>query len=186
MKLKWPLTGLVFGSALTLHSAWIPVKAWVAHELILDSWHQLVHQKKMIKPWPWADTRAVAKLKISRLNQQRVVLLGADPTSLAFSVGAMQPYHQIRLDSPMVIAGHNDTHFAFLQEVVMDDVISLTDEHGINHLYKVENIAVIDEKIEQLQLASNEHNLVLITCYPFNAASVGGSERYVITAKRLV
>ena len=185
MSIKLLLIGAASGILLSLHSLWLPAKAWLAHELIMDSWYKLLHSGKPLKPWPWADTHAIAKLSVARLNEERIVLLGADPTSLAFSVGALQPYHQINQNKPTVIAGHNDTHFSFLQELVMDDVISLTDEQGVNHLYQVEQIAIIDESKESLQLATDEDNLVLITCYPFNSLSAGGSERYVITAKRL-
>lgn len=67
----------------------------------------------------------------------------------------------------------------------MKDVISLTNTKGINQLYQVENIDIIDTADTDIVLAENQPNLILITCYPFDSSTVGGTMRYVITAKRL-
>jgi sortase A len=49
----------------------------------------------------------------------------------------------------------------------------------------VESIEVIDSEKSSLLINEEEPNLVLITCYPFNALQAGGRLRYVITAKLL-
>lgn len=170
---------------LLLHSLWLPSKAWLSEQLIYHSWRQSQLHQTQVVPWHWADTMAIAELNIERLDKSLVLLLGVDGTSLAFSAGVMHGFSALDGQSPFVVAGHNDTHFAFLQDIHMKDVISLTDRHGHNHLYQVESLAVIDSSTHELSLDKSSKDLVLITCYPFNALQAGGKLRYVITAKRL-
>jgi len=175
------------GSLFCLHASWLPVKAWLSQQLISYSWHQTIDLKQKIRPWPWADTYPIAKLSFKRLNKSIVVLNGGDPTTLAFSAGAIAPFNQARSIKPFVVAGHRDSHFSFLDEVFMNDIISLADKHGQSQLYQVEAIDIIDASTGELPVLADNSQLILITCYPFNKLSNTGSnnERYVITAKLL-
>lgn len=172
-----------FALGLIAHSAWLPSKAWLSQQLINYSWHQSQGNTKQITPWPWADTHPVAKMVIARLNKELIILQGVDPTTLAFSAGAMHQYSRLTLNKPFVIAGHKDSHFSFLQDLQMKDIISLTNKEGKNQLYQVEHMEIIDSEEQALQIIEQDPNLVLITCYPFNPLESGGSLRYVITAK---
>ena len=180
-----PLCFICLSMSLILYSAWLPAKAWLAHALIAHSWQQSIASNEQFKPWPWADMQPLAHMKIIRLDKELIVLKGADPSSLAFSAGAMHGYSKLNSSSPVVIAGHKDSHFSFLQDILMKDVISLTNAKGTNQLYQVENIDIIDTADTDIVLAENEPNLILITCYPFDSSTVGGTMRYVITAKLL-
>jgi sortase A len=185
---------LVTGSLLCLHAIWLPVKAWLSEQLISYSWHQTIDLQKKIKPWPWADTFPIAELLFERLNKSVVVLNGGDPTTLAFSAGAIAPFNQATSTQPFVVAGHRDSHFSFLNEVVMNDLISLADKHGQSQLYQVEAIDIVDASTGELPVLADSSQLILITCYPFTdignivtntGTDAGSNERYVITAKRL-
>ena len=138
-----------------------------------------------IKPWPWADTYPIAELVFQRLDKSIVVLNGGDPTTLAFSAGAVAPFNQPNVTKPFVVAGHRDSHFAFLEDVTIRDIISLTDAQGQAQLFKVASIDIVDASAGQLSLIDNEQSLVLITCYPFKGIGSEANERYVITAKAL-
>jgi len=181
---------LISGTLLCLHASWLPVKAWLSQQLISYSWQQSLLASSsaeyiQVKPWPWADTFPIAQLSFQRLNKNIVVLNGGDPTTLAFSAGAVAPFNQVNRNNPLVVAGHRDSHFSFLEDVVMSDVISLTDRHGRSQLYQVEAVDIIDASVGDLPLAADDSSLVLITCYPFNNATSGSNERYVITARML-
>jgi sortase A len=147
--------------------------------------NKTTNTKVAIKPWPWADTFPIAELSFKRLNEDIVVLNGGDPTTLAFSAGAIAPFNQTNSDQPFVVAGHRDSHFAFLEDILMKDVISMTDQHGQSQLYQVEAIDIVDASSGQLPVLANDSSLILITCYPFNAIGNDANERYVITAKLL-
>lgn len=183
---------LFTGILLCLHASWLPFKGWLSEQLISYSWHQTIDLKQKTKPWPWADTYPIAELSFERLNKRVVVLNGGDPTTLAFSAGAIAPFNQARSAQPFVVAGHRDSHFSFLDEVVMNDIISLADKHGQSQLYQVEAIDIVDASTGELPILADDSQLILITCYPFtntrnigNAADSDSNERYVITARLL-
>jgi len=183
---------LITGSLLCLHASWLPVKALLSQQLISYSWHQTIERQQKIKPWPWADTYPIAELSFQRLNKSIVVLNGGDPTTLAFSAGAIAPFNQASSTQPFVVAGHRDSHFSFLDEVFMKDIISLADKHGRSQLYQVEAIDIVDASTGELPILADDSSLVLITCYPFtnirnagNFSDNDNNERYVITAKLL-
>ena len=181
---------LIIGSLLCIHASWLPTKAWLSQELISYSWQQsMTLQNSLakpsvvaIKPWPWADTFPIAKLQFKRLEENIVVLNGGDPTTLAFSAGAVAPFNQTNNGKPFVVAGHRDSHFAFLEDVLMKDVISMTDQHGKSQLYQVEAIDIVDASSGELPILANDSSLILITCYPFESIGSDANERYVITA----
>lgn len=166
-------------------SLWMPTKALLAEHLIERSWQHYLKEQVMKPPWPWADTVAVAKLQVPRLEQSLVLLKGIDPTSLAFSAGVMHQFSTFDGLSPIVAAGHRDTHFAFLEYIQLADIISLTNAQGKTLLYQVEALVIADSKEENLSLDINITHLFLITCYPFNTLEAGGDLRYVVKAKRL-
>ncbi len=193
------LTLTVIAISLISYSAYMPMKAWLAQELISYNWqvNQLNNQSgdeirsssanlnsnKLVPPWPWADTTTVAKMEVPRLNKSIVLLKGTDPTTLAFSAGVMHQYSLLTEHTPFVVAGHRDTHFEFLQELKNKDVISLTDIYGKIQRYEIEEMNVINSEHSPLLINENDNSLILITCYPFNALRSGGSLRFVIKAK---
>ena len=181
---------IIIASLLCIHASWLPTKAWLSQELISYSWHQsMALQSSLpkrsvvaVKPWPWADTFPIAKLSFKRLEENIVVLNGGDPTTLAFSAGAVAPFNQANNNKPFVVAGHRDSHFAFLEDVLMKDVISMTDQYGKSQLYQVEAIDIVDASSGELPILANDSSLILITCYPFESIGSDANERYVITA----
>lgn len=179
------LLSLVLGFLIMLNASYLPVKAWLAEQLIRSSWQTHMQTGGSIKPWPWADTHPIALLNFQRIEKDIVVLNGGDPTTLAFSVGAVAPFNIPQSLQPFVVAGHRDSHFAFLQEVLMKDVITLTDNTGRVRLYQVEAMDIVDATNGELPLVANSEELVLITCYPFNGLGEETNERFVITAKPL-
>ncbi len=185
MKVKFPKLIASLALCLIAHSAWLPTKAWLAHHLIAESWQRSIQNKSANQPWPWADTHPIAHMAVPRLKKDLILLQGVDPSSLAFSAGVMHQYSSLVNSKPFVVAGHRDTHFAFLQDIIMKDIISLTDKNGINQLYQVEQMEIIDSNDSTMLIDEQDTSLVLITCYPFNALQAGGSLRYVITARLL-
>jgi len=202
---------LIVGGFLCVQASWLPAKAWLSQQLIKHSWQQsisIMAQQQMqekqqqirsqdntnphslskpiaIKPWPWADTFPIAELVFQRIDKSIVVLNGGDPTTLAFSAGAVAPFNQPAAIKPFVVAGHRDSHFAFLEDIAIKDIISLVDARGKMQHYQVESIDIVDATIGQFPLVADERSLVLITCYPFKGITNSADERYVITATPL-
>ena len=63
---------------------WIYAKAALAKGMIADAWTETLSTGIKIKPWPWADTWPVAKLRSPTHKRDITVLAGAQGTTLAF------------------------------------------------------------------------------------------------------
>ena len=156
-------------------------KAWLSQYLIAQAWQQTLVDNKAHKPWSWADTYPLFELSLPRLDQHSHVLAGASGRNLAFSsahVSARGLPGQLRSS---IVSGHRDSHFAFLQDVLLGDEIVVISYKG-RLSYHVTSMQIIDSRKTQLTIR-NKAELILTTCYPFNALTAGGDLRYVIYAE---
>ena len=172
---------LVTGVACAIQGGWIQVKAALAQVLLHDAWSATLTDEQPHRPWPWADFWPVARLRVERLAVDLIVLAGDSGNVLAFGPG-----HNTRSAVPggsgtIVISGHRDTHFRFLQDLRSGDRISLQTARG-EFSYRVQANATVDVRTARLQLSQADRRLVLTTCYPFDALATGGPLRYVIEA----
>ena len=171
------VTAAFFSLGLTIHAAWIPVKAVLAQWLIEKSW-QDVRQGGEGRPWPWADTRPAAILEVPGRDIRLHVLEGNSGRNLAFG--------PVFADGTLsgrdrVINGHRDTHFRFLRSLSAGDRLLLQDPHG-KQWYEVHETAVIDSRRQELVIEPDVDRISLVTCYPFDSPRAGGPLRYVVTA----
>jgi len=168
---------LLISLAVALHAAWIPLKAELAQVLLQRSW-EMQKQGKDARPWPWADTRALGQLQIPRLAIEQIVLEGSSGRNLAFGPTLAEPSLQLH---DWIINGHKDTHFGFLQHLRTGDQLRLETTRGV-HTFEVVSLEIIDSRAASLVLEPGLPRLSLVTCYPFDASTVGGPLRYVVTA----
>ena len=112
-----------------LHAAWIPIKAEVAQVLLQRAWSKSVDGHAQTRPWPWADTWPVARLTATSHDVDLIVLAGGSGRTLAFGPGHLGASALPGEIGNMVIAGHRDTHFAFLQEVRRGDRLGIGQQH---------------------------------------------------------
>lgn len=173
---------LVAGGFLLADSGWIYAKAELAQALIEDAWSQTLATGAVVKPWPWADTWPVARLEAGSHDVDLYVLQGTHGSSLAFGPGYLIGSATPGEDGSTIIAGHRDTHFRFMAQLQQGDLIKLTDRLGKQHQYLVNALHVVDSSKEQLLTDINHNQLVLVTCYPFDAITAGGPLRYVVHA----
>ena len=161
----------------------IKAKAWLAPVLIERAWQQtLSSDDPAVRPWPWADTWPVARLRAPMQGVDLLVLSGDSGNALAFGPGharASAPLGSIGL---AVIGGHRDTHFAFLQELQPNDLLQLELPGGQVRQYRVQASRVVDADDETLPVESASEMLLLVTCYPFDTLRVGGPLRYAVSA----
>lgn len=85
----------------------------------------------------------------------------------------------------MIVTGHRDTHFRFLKDVHMKDEFELTGTDGVKRGYRVIDGLVLDSRRDVLPLSSTGHDLLLVTCFPFDAITAGGPLRYVVRAESI-
>jgi len=170
------LTAAVF----LMDALWIPVKAELAQHLLERAWLRTLAGEPNAKPWPWADTRAVAILEIPRLGLREVVLEGSSGRNLAFGPTLVNP---TRLDetADRILSGHRDTHFSFVKDLKTGDLLRLRTTKEIRD-YRVSWQETVDSRKQQLVIDDNVERLTLLTCYPFDATTSGGPLRRIVTA----
>ena len=165
--------------------AYIPAKAWLAQELMQRAWLRVTAGEDRAAPWPWADTWPIARLTVKSRDVDLIVLAGGSGRTLAFGPGHLGASALPGDVGNSVIAGHRDTHFAFLGDIEPDELIGVESFDGVRHLYKVTGTYIVDSRKGSLQLDTNLSVLTLVTCYPFDALEAGGPLRYVVTARML-
>ncbi|HHO56564.1 MAG TPA: class GN sortase [Trueperaceae bacterium] len=163
--------------------AYIHLKAILAQQLLERSWKQRQNGQASAKPWPWADTKAVMRLRIPSLNIDQIVLEGASGRTLAFGPGFMLASNLPGQGGTSVISGHRDTHFKFLQDLNLGDEIILETPDGQKYSYTIMKGEVADTRTSSLKFEANHGNLILLTCYPFNVIAPTGPLRYVLRAE---
>ena len=162
---------------------WIPVKAELSQLLIRRAWHETRGQTNETRPWPWADTRPVARLRMPSLGADLIVLDGASGATMAFAPGHLHGTAAPGGDGTCVIAGHRDTHFAVLERVKPGHRLSLEDLMGVVHHYVVRAASVVhEEDVTELERFGSG-SLVLMTCWPFEGLRSGGEMRYLVWAE---
>ena len=179
------------------NAGWILVKAQLAQWLIAQAWdnsqapgHEPSVQRENpltpdIKPWPWADTHPVARLRMPNEGVDLFVLEGAQGNSLAFGPGHLQGT-ALPGDGISVIGGHRDTHFRFLKDIKPGDALYMQTRDGRQLTYRIERREVVDSRHTPLQLPDYPASgLVLVTCYPFDAIDPNGPLRLVVWAREV-
>ncbi len=161
----------------------IKAKAWLAPLLIEGAWHKtLLSGGAAVKPWPWADTWPVARLRVPAQEVDLLVLAGDSGNALAFGPGHTWASAQLGSNGLAVIGGHRDTHFAFLQKLQTGDVLQLQLPKGELRQYRVQASRVVDADRETLPASGHSEQLLLVTCYPFDTLRAGGPLRYTVSA----
>jgi len=166
-------------------AALIQGKAVLAQHLLQHAWSSTLARKQPVKPWPWADTWPVARIKVPRLGEDAIVLAGAKGNSLAFAPGHMSQTASPGRHGVSIISAHRDTHFSFLKKIQLNDKVIVTDPNGMNHVYEVTDLRIVDERNFHISETISRQVLMLTTCYPFDAINPGGPLRYVVTTEAL-
>lgn len=161
--------------------AYIHAKALLAQQLIASAWTRTLAGEPEAKPWPWADTWPVARLQVPGTDVDLYVLADASGRSLAFGPGYVSGSGAIGAGNT-VIAGHRDTHFAFLRDLHAGDNLEIQTADGREWRFQVEETHVIDSRRERLEFGDGVASVTLLTCYPFDAIAPGGPLRYAAVA----
>jgi len=171
------------GAASAGAGGWLYAKAWLAQVLLRRAWAEVEAGEKGARPWPWADTSPVARLRVPGHGVDAIVLAGASGRTMAFG-----PAHADGSAAPgalgnCVLAGHRDTHFAFLRNLRAGDGIELERPDGEIVRYRVADSRVVDQSETWVGGESDGPLLTLVTCYPFTDPVPGGPLRFVVWAE---
>lgn len=176
---------LAAGAGLLLAGVWMPAKAELAQWLLNRAWNASRAAQASVRPWPWADTWPVARLRLPQARRPLIVLAGASGRNLAFGPAHMDGSPLPGARGVAVIAGHRDTYFRSLGRLAIGDRLEIERTDGSRYRYEITAIDVVDARDEELRLDVDEPMLALVTCYPFDALTPGGPLRYVVLARRV-
>lgn len=182
MRGKAAVLAALAAAGCTLWGAWIPAKAALAQVLIGRSFDRAVATGTAPPPWPWADTAPIARLEVPRLGLERWVLAGSGGQPLAFGPGHLTGTPRPGADGNAVIAGHRDTHFAFLADLVPGDAIVVHTASGGRTAYRVTWTRAVGARDTWVTHPTVDAALTLVTCYPFDGLAGQATERYVVRA----
>ena len=164
-------------------AAWIEAKAHLAQALIRRAWQQTSAGAGDVRPWPWADTRPVARLLVPGRAVDLVVLAGASGRTLAFGPGHVDGTARPGDPGNAVISGHRDTHFRFLRRLRPGDALDVERPGGGRRRFVVALTRVVDRRDLSVVADAGDTRLTLVTCYPFDALRPGGPLRFVVVAR---
>jgi len=161
---------------------YIHAKAIVAQNLLEQAWINVKQGKPQSKPWPWADTWPVARLKVPRLDIDLIILAGDSGRALAFGPG-----HNFASAIPgkkgsSLISAHRDTHFSFLKHLKSGDHIFIETAQQESKLFKVISTEIVDMDDARFTDDQSSAYVHLVTCFPFDSITTGGSQRYIVSA----
>jgi sortase A len=162
---------------------WIYMKAHLAQVLLQRAWASTLAGQQDVKPWPWADTWPIARLIVPGLGIDQIVLEGAYGRTLAFGPGHVESTGPLEGSGNIILTGHRDTHFRFLEKIQTGETILLQGRTGAWHRLTVQDRQVVDSHTASIPTHEDKTQLILVTCYPFDAIVPGGPLRYMVIAE---
>ncbi len=169
----------MLGVALIGDGAYIHAKAWLAQVLLERAFDRSIASGQPVKPWSWADTWPVARIEVKRIGARAIVLAGTSGQALAFGPGHLHRTADVGERGVAVFAAHRDTHFRFLRDVTIGDVIEITRADGRLYRYRADATSVVRDDAPGIDLESEGFELILATCWPFDAIQ-SGPDRYLL------
>jgi len=167
---------ILFGQGATIHA-----KAWLAQILLERAFAETIATGHPTRPWSWADTWPVARIEVKRLHASTIVLAGSSGQALAFGPGHVELTQDAGERGVAVYAAHRDTHFRFLRNVAIGDEIEVIRSDGRRFRYRAASSSVVRFDESGIDALSHDYELVLSTCWPFDALTPG-PERYLLHA----
>lgn len=177
---------LIIGAGLTARAAYLRAKGELASVLIRRAWEQNLQSGERHRPWSWADTYPIARLRIPALGYDEIVLEGATARTLAFGPARLLSGAGLGEPGNLVLAGHRTSWFEPLQSIAQGDKIDLEwidPRSGAlrERIYAVTMIRVVEPQEVGLLEPTSEDTLTLITCYPFGRGPLS-PQRYIVRA----
>lgn len=123
----------------------------------------------------------IGEIRFPTLNKKVAILEGTESPELKKGAGHYIGSAAIGAIGNSVLAGHRDTVFRNLGELVAGDLIELESMDG-TFTYEVTGSTIVDGTERGAIKPSDKAILTLITCYPFSYVG-SAPDRYLLSAK---
>ena len=173
------LGGLI-AAGVGVHSVWT---TWNAEKQAQEQWDRQIADRPST-PEPRRELQRgemVARLSIDRLDSQWVVVEGADKNELKLGPGHLPDSALPGSRGNCVIAGHRDTQFRVLRNVVIGEEITV-ETGGRKFVYRVTDRDIVAPTDTRSLDPTSKPTLTLITCYPFYFVGPA-PKRFVVRAE---
>ncbi|WP_150270037.1 class D sortase [Paenibacillus tepidiphilus] len=128
----------------------------------------------------YAEGEVIGEIYFPKLGKRVAILAGTGKTQLKKGAGHYEGSAAIGASGNSVLAGHRDTVFRGLGELVVGDRIEAETADG-KFIYEVTGSIIVDDKARGAIKHSDEPILTLITCYPFGYVGPA-PDRYLLSA----
>jgi sortase A len=176
-----PFLLALLGLILFGQGAYIHAKALLAQVLLERAFDRTIATGHLTKPWPWADTWPIARIEVKRIGARAIVLAGSSGQALAFGPGHVELTPDAGERGTAVYSAHRDTHFAFLRHVRIGDEIDIVRNDGKMFRYRADGTSIVRFDASGIDPLAEGRQLVLSTCWPFDALT-SGPQRYLLHA----
>ena len=163
----------------------IEIKAKVAQYLLNNAWDKTIETGDEYEPWPGFDGYPILKLSIPKIKLQQIVLSNTSGQSLAFGPSFHPETYLPKENKITAISSHRDSHGYYIRDLKINDFVILEDKENNKFTYKVINFKIINVEDKDLQFNKMSNQLLLITCYPFDAIQSGTPYRYIVSAQKI-
>lgn len=169
------------GISMICQGVYVHAKALLAQVLLEHAFSETIATGHDTKPWSWADTWPVARIAVKRLHADVIALAGSSGQALAFGPGHVELTAEAGERGVAVYSAHRDTHFRFLKDVVIGDIITVTRRDGATFQYRIDGTSVTRFDASGIDPLTRKYELVLSTCWPLDAVTPGPL-RYLVHA----
>lgn len=135
------------------------------------------------RPAPIHKDDVVGRLTIPRLHMHDIVREGTGEGTLTVALGHIEGTAMPGQTGNVGIAGHRDTLFRALRQIVKNDLIqfqTVTDSYD----YRVDGTSIAEPQDVEVLRASSSPELTLVTCYPFNYVG-SAPKRFIVKAHQV-
>jgi len=150
-------------------AAYIYAKALLAQHLLQTAWARTLNGATTVRPWPWADTWPMARLRVPSRGLDLIILAGASGRTMAFGPGHISGSATPGAPGNAIISAHRDTHFRFLRDFRVGERIHLQTGDGVWRVCQVVGTCITDTRKGTVVPDCGVSCLTLVTCYPFDA-----------------
>jgi sortase A len=137
-----------------------------AYQTIERARFENVKTSSSVKPRHLVQGDVIGEMEVPRLGLKTIVVQGDSASILRRAVGHLPETAVPGQVGNVILAGHRDTFFRPLRNVLVGDTIRIKTLDG-NFSYRVEATAVVPPSDTQVLQPSGGRTLTLITCFPF-------------------